>query len=178
MPSQLNWFFVNSATCQGYQYGPPFYLVIFLICPQNNCVAGSELTRSNVGFVEVVDNPSDPMDVFQNNVTSNNPLLRVAEFGQSCLNPGHCKGIYRSASGHDLTLDLRGHEVDSETTGITSIDGTRVKKLSDWSLAEGDIISSRGDGVITINNIRLGTQLILDFSDAAHPCRRSGPNCM
>jgi hypothetical protein len=75
----------------------------------------------------------------------------------------------------DLEIALRGHQDDPNKTGINSIDGVAVKGPAEWSLAEGDIINSQGDGVISIRNPRMGAEVILDFSDVNHPCRRSGP---
>jgi hypothetical protein len=171
-----HWFFFNSGTCLGYKSGPSFFLALYAICPQNRCFVSPP--PGSAGFLEVVDNPSETFESFQATTLSNNPHQPsgdLGNLGQGCVTGGDCTGHYHTASGHDLELALRGHQDDSDKTGIASIDGVSVKDLDDWDFAEGDIITSSGDGAITIRNPRLGTQVILDFTDTNHPCRRVGP---
>jgi hypothetical protein len=176
-----HWFYFDSSACDGYKIRPnKFYMVIYLVCGQNACFSDpTTLNPSNAGFLEVVDNPSDAFDVFQAKVQFNNPHNPsgdLGSLGQGCLTGDDCEGHYHTFSGHDLELALRGHQDDSDKTGINSVDGVNEKDLNDWNFADGDIISSQGDGVIAIKNPRLGVQVILDFGDPNHPCRRTGPS--
>jgi len=179
------YFFDSSSPACGYSNGPPFFLVLFLICPQGPCITGSPaaLAQPNAGFLEVVDSPTMPFALLQTTVEQQNDinLQHDGNLGAGCFNGGQCTSTYHTVSNHYLEIDLRGHQDDSNSTGILSIDGVPEKHLDQWNLAEGDrfgagIIESQGDGVITINNPRLGMQLILDFSNVNHPCRRTGPN--
>jgi hypothetical protein len=181
-PDNHNLYFFDSSSCPGYTNGPThFFFAMFLTCPQNACITISpalSVNQPNAGFIEVVDSPSDSFADFRATVDQNFVLANPTGFGgfQGCTSGGPCIGDYLTASGHRLQLDLRGHQDDSNSTGIIAVDGVSEKHLGDWSFAEGDIMNSQGDGVITINNPRLGTQLILDFSNSSHPCRRTGPN--
>jgi hypothetical protein len=175
-----NWFFIDSTACDGYKSGPKFFVVIFLICPQDG--ACKVLTAGNTaGFLEIVDDPADSIAVVKATVLANNPATSLGNLGPGCLTGGDCTGHYHSVSGHDLELALRGHQDDSNKTGITSVDGVVEKDLDQWNRAEGDIINSQSGGiasgpVISIKNPYLSTQLILDFSEPGHPCRRTGPS--
>jgi hypothetical protein len=157
---------------------PKFYVVLFLICPQDLC--RPDLKNAGAGFLEVIDNPTDTIGTFESEVIQRNPRSELGNLGQGCLTlDGLCSGRYHTMNSpisRVLELALRGHQDDSEKTGISSIDGVGVKDLDQWNLAEGDIMNSQGDGVITIRNPRLGTEIVLDFSNASHPCRRAGPN--
>jgi hypothetical protein len=179
-----HWFFFDSlnslhlAGCDGYSTGPHFFLVLYIICPQNRCSVGGVPPNSD-GFIEVVDNPSDRFDVFQAKVrfgNLSNPDGDLGKLGQGCFTGDDCKGRYHTFAGDNLDLEVRGHQDDSDKTGITAVNGVNEKDIHDWNFAEGDIVSSQGDAVITIKNPRLGTELILDFSSTNHPCRRTGPS--
>jgi hypothetical protein len=174
----LHWYFLDSSICDGYKTGPSFFVVMYVICPQDIC--RPDLQNAGAGFLEVIDNPSDPIGAFEFKVIQRNPASpELANLGQGCLTSnGVCTGHYHSMNGtvsRDLEIALRGHQDDPNKTGINSIDGVAVKGPAEWSLAEGDIINSQGDGVISIRNPRMGAEVILDFSDVNHPCRRSGP---
>jgi hypothetical protein len=160
--------FFDSSTCPGYQDVPRFFLVLFRICEQDVCPSDN-----NAGFVEIVDFPVGSFDDFVTNVLQNNSGIGL---GQDCLTQGNCKGHYQSVSGHDLALDLLGHQTNPLGTGIETIDGVPVKDLSQLNFAEGDVINAQGDGLVIITNSRLGLELDLDLRDANHPCRRLGPN--
>ena len=170
-----HWYFLDSSRFANKNW-PKFFIVFYLICPGDTCNKLATKDAANAGFLEVVDNSSDTLASFEAKVIQNNQPASLGNLGQGCLTGGDCHGHYHTVSGHDLELELRGHQDDSEKTGITSVDGVAEKDLDNWNFAEGDIISSQGDGVITISNPRLGSQLILDFSDGSHPCRRTGPN--
>jgi hypothetical protein len=158
------WLFFDSSACP-YSTSPiKFYLVVYRVCGQTNCQLGN-----NSGFVEVVDAPTDSFDVFQSKVLSKNSNLLPAGAYQTSNDP----------LGHVLQLNFRGHADDDNSTGIISVDGRPEKSLSDWALAEqGNSpphgIASQGDGVTVIYNARLGTSLVLNFSDLHHPCRQVG----
>jgi hypothetical protein len=193
---------------------PRFFLAIYLVCKDSvgcfslDAATGKAILKSttNAGFVEVIDVPcaSDATSVtefpsFITKVLRASPISEVIDgLGDSCASGGDCKGTYITFSGHDckphsLELDLRGHQDDSQKTGITSVDGTSIRDLDKWDLAGTDdelnlphpndpIISAKADGVITINNPRLAAlnnsgrtcQLILDFSGATP--RRTPPD--
>jgi hypothetical protein len=181
-----HWFFFDSSNsqgvpgCDGYKPRPgKFYFVLYLLCPQNNCENNlSGVPPNSAGFLEVFDNPSDAFSTFQGKVVGNNPFNssgNIEGLGHGCLTGDNCDGHYHTVSGHDLELDLRGHQDDSDKTGITSVDGIAVKDLDDWDFLDGDILTSKGDGVILIKNPLLGWHIVLDFSDVNHPCRRQDP---
>jgi hypothetical protein len=181
------WYFLDSSTCLGYKQGPSkFYVVLYLICGQDTCFPDTiSLNPTNAGFLEIVESPTAPFDAFQATVLADNPPDKLGDLGPGCLNGGDCKGkyqTYRFAGDHVLELELRGHQDDSDKTGVTSVDGVAETELDDRPLAEGDIVSSQGDGAILIRNPRLAgaPQIVLDFRDANHPCRRIDPghNCL
>jgi hypothetical protein len=179
----LRWYFLDSSICDGYKTGPRFFVVMYVICPQDIC--RSDLQNAGAGFLEVIDNPSDPIGAFEFEVIKRNPPSpELANLGQGCLTSnGACTGHYHTMStpvSHNLELALRGHQDDSNRTGILSVDGVAEKTLDQMTLAESDTmlasppISSKGDGVITIANAITSQILTLDFSDVNHPCRRVG----
>jgi hypothetical protein len=178
------WYFFDSSLCVPYKVSPRFFLALYLVCGQADCLQNLDASASGVnttsaGFVEIVDNPSTPFLAFQSSVQSRNPLGGdgyISGLGAGCVGTGACNGAYHTASGHTLQLALRGHKDDSSHTGILSVDGVAEKDTADWPLAEGDVLNSSGNGVITIHNPRLNTQMILDFSDPDHPCRRTAPS--
>lgn len=175
----VHWFFFDSSNCFGYDRVPRFFVVMYLICPQDTC--HGDLQNVGAGFLEVIDKPSESIGAFEQMVIQRNPPSpELANLGQGCLtSDGACTGHYHTMNGatsHNLEIALRGHQDAHNKTGITSVDHFSVNELGDWNFAEGDIINSQGDGVISIKNPRLGTELILDFSDVNHPCRRTGPN--
>jgi hypothetical protein len=179
------WFFLNSATCPGYTSGPPFYMVLYLICDVPHCLNNLNSLAptgdtASAGFLEIVDHPSIGFNDFITQIEASN-AGSVSLLDKRCLgavvppDTSGCQGIYHSYSGHSLALRLKAQMFYTGQTEIVAIDGVAEKNLSDWNLAEGNILSSTGDGEITINNPLMNVQLILDFRDATHPCRRSGP---
>jgi hypothetical protein len=175
VPVGPHWYFLDSSLC-GYSMAPRFVVVLYLICPSDQCNA--DLSNVGAGFLEVIDNPTDLISTLEANVVRRNPAsVGLANLGQGCLtSTGTCTGHYHTMNGatsHDLTIHLRGHQDDAQGTGIAAIDGANQPDIGDWPLAVGDIINSKGDGVITIHNPRLGTVLTLDFSNPDHPCRRA-----
>jgi hypothetical protein len=201
-----HWLFFNSSTCtstfNSYAYGPQFFFAMYLVCNQSDCKADlganmfSSLSgsypptdKTNAGFIEVADNAAGTdlvkaYQAFRAQVLSANHSDSsgfLTGLGTSCL-PGSlgvfgtCSGHYHTFSGHDLQLNLLGHVSDSNSSGVESIDGAKQPNISDWPLAQGDFINSNGDGVITITNPRKNTQVILDFQDMNHPCRRTAPS--
>jgi hypothetical protein len=184
-PSQpvVHWFFFDSVTCPGYVFGSKFYFVMYLICQQNQC-SSTNVPPNSAGFLEIVDNPTQPFQDFQNGVLAANKDFQnssgdLENLGQGCLSGGDCTGHYQTFSGHLLELDLRGHQDDSHKTGILSIDKVQETDLIQWGLGQGDNLGlspivAKHDGIITImnNNPPLVGQIILDFSNVNHPVMR------
>ena len=190
-------FFFDSAACPGYRptsVVPHFYFALFLICGNASpCFTSSsdpsdEKFPNNAGFLEIVDNPPVSFDQFKAMVESNNSNIGKVIPCVSDL-PG-CSLRYRTFSssgpGHLLVVDPRAHQNDSDKSGILSVDGVDEKDLDEVNLAEGDSsvanpapITSQGDGVIAITNVRLGgKEIILNFSHGNHPCRQTGPGAL
>jgi hypothetical protein len=187
-PVPRRWLFFDSSTrgC-GYESVPKFYVVLYLICENDKC---DPVPDNNAGFLEVVDSPTKSFPDFQNQVMQSNPL-GIVNLGQGCLNGGDCQGHYTTTTDHQLLVALRGHQDDSNKTGIISVDGVAQKDLSQIGFAEGFTtfggavtfgsppISSKGDGVITIVNPNTSETLVLDFSKPSHPCQSTnGSPCM
>jgi hypothetical protein len=174
------WFFFDSEAVRcGYSGGPRFYLAFYLICENDTC---DPLPDNNAGFLEIVDAPTKSFADFQNQVMQGNPA-GIVNLGQGCLNGGECSGHYTTTTDHQLFLWLRGHQDDSNKTGIISVDSVAQKDLFQMDLAEGFTtfggavtfvpppISSKGDGIITIANQLTGEALTLNFNQM---CRRVG----
>jgi hypothetical protein len=117
----------------------------------------------NFGFFEAVDAPPGTFAQFVQRTVAANP--------SPISDSSKLTGTYVSAAGNTIQFDARGHAADSNSTGIVAINGNPPPKPNDWPLAGGDIITSSGDGRMTIRNPRLGVRLEFDFTDVHHPTR-------
>jgi hypothetical protein len=198
-PASSHWLFFDSqnAACQDYAQSPHFYLAMYVICAAGtDCKSKMTVpvtlgTTSTAGFIEVVDvkDPSASSKFgisvygrarafanFQARVLRANPPNSNGEIpglGAGCLGDGTCNGHYHTNSGKDLNLDLRGHADDANSTGILSVDAVPEMPVGSWPLAQGELIQSSGNGVITIVNPAMNQQVVLDFGDPTHPCHRA-----
>lgn len=185
-----NWSFLDSKLCPGYEEGSQrFFIASFIVCDvpftcNKAALNSGTSTIVNAGFLEIHDaTPLESFDQFKLNVVQQNNGSSLGNLGaQDCLGTKFaCEGTYHSASGHALVLQLRGHQDNSDGTGIVSVDGNvfdnnvDLNHISDWDFAQGDIITSTGDGFVSIKDLSLGTELDLDFREVSQPCLRTGP---
>jgi hypothetical protein len=180
-----NWYFMDSATCLGYEFAPHFVMVLYLVCegPRPGCLS---LTRVPVptdrtvtaGFIEIIDAPTASLDALKAAIRAANPLDAngdIPGLASGCVTGGTCEGKYSTFGAsefgnHLLTLQLRGHADDSNGTGVVAVDGVSQPSIADWSLASGGILAFSGDGVITIKSPTVNATRILNFSNQDHPC--------
>jgi hypothetical protein len=160
-PDGAGWFFLDSADprCTGSAYagGQRFYAAGMV----------SSIDGALDGFIEVIDaRDATSFGDFMNRVRARNPTINAI------------RGVYNSFSGHAIYFDTRGHQLDSDRTGIEMVDGVRVHDLDDWPHADGPISGSWSNAAVTITNPGLANiasapvlpgQVRLDFSDRHNP---------
>jgi hypothetical protein len=62
---------------------------------------------------------------------------------------------------------------DSRVTKVLS--GLSVPDTSDWPFLDGDVLNSKGDGIVSFKNPRKNESILWDFSDVSNPKRSSQP---
>jgi hypothetical protein len=162
------WRFIDSHSCPAYNGAPRFYVAIY----RQPCVlSGNEcLFIENWGFFEAVANPGMSIEQFMDQVISSNPPALTAPLQI----PSSSIGTYVSSQGERITFDVRGHERDSDTYGIISVNNTSEGEADDWPLGSmGPILSE--DGRATIRSLNPpffpNSKIIIDFTDSDHPKR-------
>jgi hypothetical protein len=186
-----NWYFLDSASCLGYEFVPHFVMVLYLVCdgPKPGCIAQARAPVASdktvtAGFIEIVDAPTASLGEIKAATLATNRLDAngdIPGLGSSCVTGGTCRGVYSTFGGsefgnHQLTLQLRGHLDDATSTGVMAIDGATQASIADWGLASGDILQYNGSGVITIKSPTVNATRVLNFSDQNHPCLQTSPS--
>ena len=70
----------------------------------------------------------------------------------------------------ELQINPRGRKLWE----IVSVNGRKEnRKFKNWDFAEGDIINSKGDGLISIDNQKLNKRLILDYRNSLKPITKT-----
>lgn len=141
IPAAGGWMFIDShdGRCASSPYASEnrFFVAIFV-----DRINDASPPRFD-GFLEIADaDVNSSFDQFVQTVKARNhpPTSGI-------------RGVYNSFSGHTIFFDTRGHQLDSNHTGIESIDGSKVANLDDWPHADGDILTGSWDSaVLTIRN--------------------------
>jgi hypothetical protein len=99
---------------------------------------------------EAISSPSIDFPAFQSRVLQNNP--RAAEWlgligGTIGSNRTVLSGTYANIFGEKIVFNTSGHQLDSDKTGIESVNGVDTPKLSDWPRVSGDILTVDGGDV-------------------------------
>jgi hypothetical protein len=163
------WRFIDSHSCPAYDGAPRFYVAIYrqpCVLPGNEC-----LFIGNWGFFEAVADPGMSIEQFMDQIISSNP----PELTATLQIPSSLIGTYVSAKGERITFDVRGHERDSDTYGIVSVNNTSEGEADDWPLGSlGPILSD--DGKATIRSLNPpffpNSRIEIDFTDSDHPRRK------
>jgi hypothetical protein len=183
--STYQWIFINSAKCPDLGRvglferripAHPFYIAIAQwTCPGPGGggpgVPPTNKDKTACALLEVYDAPYmrtgiDSIDVVLGPVM--NELL-FQEFRQSRISafpspdsftPNKFVGTYHTFGGHSIVFVIPSNQDDSG--GIYSFDGN-LPAIRDWPLAEGQVMNSSGDGLITITSPASGKQITLDF---------------
>jgi hypothetical protein len=185
------WVFINSARCTFTETaalpegivgnsGPYFYVAIYEAeCPPNYEFCGNS---HRYGFLEAVDAPQavEPVSLplgttisfvndsafndFVQGVLRDNPQVFSGALGINLI------GVYVTRDGHRIEFDPRRGEKDDEEWAILAIDGqTTPYELDDWQFLEGDILSSRGNAVITFTNPNRNSTIVFNMLDLTNP---------
>jgi hypothetical protein len=136
------WEFMDSKVCSIYKDAAPFFLVVF----RRPCPPSDEYCKDNWGFFEAVPRPVGvSFSDFVRQTVERNPLA-LLESASSM------HGVYNSWRGERITYSIRAHLVDSDRSGIVSVNNVVEKDIGDWALAEGDAIKADDQGKITIRS--------------------------
>ena len=163
------WFFFDSAGTSPYTTVPRFYIVMFRACGNADCSAAA-------GFAEVVQVTNNLLDFhrFAAEVVGANPGMEglAAAADGSCSAPlpsGQFADVAYTSYATNAVISFNCHQV-------ILVNGAAQPAPETWPFAQGDVISSAGDGLVTITNPRTGAILQLDMRDKFNPCMRLGTN--
>jgi hypothetical protein len=156
--------FVNSIDCFG-GIKNPFYLAIRQwSCPSvgggGPGVPPSDKSRIACAIIEAADAShveKDNRAAFEDFKASRQSALPSPD----SFSPNKYNSFYHTYTHHDVFFSIPSNLSDSG--GILSVDGVNVLAISDWPFADGDFISSKGDGFITVTGPISKKKLFLDF---------------
>ncbi len=129
----------------------------------------------NVGLFEAISTPGIDFATFQNRVLQNNP--QSANWlgligGVFADNRTVLSGTYTNIFGEKIVFNTSGHQLDSDRTGIVSVNGTATPKLNDWPRVGGDILNvDGGTARYKFVHPRTGHGFSIDMSDWKTPKR-------
>jgi len=163
------WSFLDSKECKATQFAPPFFIARYLL-PCTNRDSGC-LTNGRFGFFEAVDAPAVTFGEFQQQVLASNPVIFPGN--PNPFDAVNQNGHYQMFGGNRdrILFSVVANRADPDLSGVLSVGLNPVPKISDWPFAQGQIINSSGNGVVTFTNPKLGTTITWDFSDARRPKR-------
>ena len=170
----VNYYFVNSATCFPDMAGPHF----FLAAKAFNCINADCNNRADYGLMEIVERPdldvTNPEAKAKSKAASDDEFRAfvsdrtVALSASSPDGPGG-NGGYQTTAGDNIFYQIK----QDNSSRISSVNGLSHPQfsISPKFLTQGDIINSDGNGKIYIMNPAKGGGEILtiDFTDALHP---------
>jgi hypothetical protein len=162
------WKFLDSTTCAATKDAPPFFIARFLM-PCTNKDAGCQ-DGGQFGFFEVVDAPRIRFDDFRQTVVATN---RVVFFGNPAPSDAIRRpGIYRmSGRNESIMFSVISHKDNAKFSGIDRVNNQLHPPIPNWTLAEGDVLNSSGDGIVRFTNPNTKQSVIWDFSDSQNPKR-------
>jgi hypothetical protein len=106
----------------------------------------------------------------QNNPQSTNWLGLIG--GTFADNRTVLSGTYTNIFGEKIVFNTSGHQLDSDRTGIDSVNGTTTPKLKDWPRVGGDILNvDGGTARYKFVHPRTGHGSSIDMSDWKNPKR-------
>jgi hypothetical protein len=166
------WSFLNSANCNNLTGGKSatFVARYLLNCDgRDDCPPGRQF-----GFFEAVDASGDSsaaaFDAFRRKVVTSNPGV----FPNNDVSGGAIEkeGVYQTFSGVSVRFKID----DGKASRVTRVfGGLEVPDIADWPFLDGDVLNSKGDGVVTFKNPNTKQSILWDFSDDANPRRTSQP---
>lgn len=114
---------------------------------------------SNFGFMEVVDGDKYSYEEVKEHFIKNKQTLEYRRMNRHLLMNGD-------------TISYRIYGKNKNTYPIVRINDYKMERnFKRWPFLSGQIMSSKRDGIIKINNRKLGTSLILNYSDPMNPTR-------
>lgn len=144
-----------------------FYLAVFNKDVRNTGSIGQDRAYKNYGFFEVVEADLD-FDSFVEEVIANNG---EREYKRDIRNGRTRAWRYKTTLGE--IIDFSVDTPSAGTYPVAAINGTRINRNThSWNLAQGDIVNSSGNGLITISHPKYSTKIILDARDPLNPERR------
>jgi len=165
------WSFLKSANCNALAGGKSttFVARYLLNCDgRDDCPKGRQF-----GFFEAVDASGDPsdaaFDAFRRKVATSNPSV----FPNNDVSSGAIEkeGVYQTFGGVSIRFKIAG-----EASRMTRVfGGLAVPDISDWPFLDGDVLNSKGDGIVTFTNPGTKQSILWDFSDVGNPRRTSQP---
>ena len=165
------WAFLNTAKCDSLAGGRS---AVFVARYLLHCDGDRDCPRGRkFGFFEAFDASKDSSDAAFNAfrrkvVTSNQSVFPRNDISSSAIEK---EGTYHMFAGASVQFKIAGG--DSRVTKVFS--GINVPDISDWPFLDGDVLNSKGDGVVTFKNPRTNQFITWDFSDVANPKRSSQP---
>jgi hypothetical protein len=178
------WRFFDSKQCAPFQSGPQVMIARYIEschgdqtgdCADNVGSFSGGTVPGNIGLFEALSNPDVDFITFQNRILQNNPsTANWLEFigGTFGSNRTILAGKYGSFSGDIIVFNTSGHQLDSDRTGIVSINGVVTPKISEWSRASGDILSIDGkSGVCKFTHPITHHGFNINMSDWSNPQR-------
>jgi hypothetical protein len=187
--SSYQWIFINSAKCRlrdpppGPGSAHPFFIAIAQwTCPgpggggpgrppsdkhRTACatleVYDAPYKRTGIEFIDAIVGPILNEFLFQQFRQS-----RISAFpSPDSFSPNKFDGTYHTFTGHSILFVIPSNQ--DAAGGINSFDGNKLRAIGDWPLAEGQVMNSGGDGLITITSPVSGKQITLDFRSWSAP---------
>jgi len=181
--SSYQWIFINSAKCFAPGSAHPFFIAIAQwTCPgpggggpripapnkdRTACatleVYDAPYRRTGIDFLDAIVGPILNEFLFQQFRQS-----RISAFpSPDSFSPNKFVGTYHTFGGHSILFVIPSDQ--DASGGIDSFDGDKLPAIGDWPLAEGQVMNSSGDGLITITSPASGKQITLDFRSWSAP---------
>jgi hypothetical protein len=168
--ARAEWSFLDSKQCPSVAPGQRFFIARYLL-PCTNADSGCT-NDSRFGFFEAVDvSSTDDFDTFRRQVVAQNREVfpgNPAPF--DAINQNGRYLMYKPPR-YLVSFSVVAHQADPELTGVLSVDDNPTPRLSTWDFADGDVLKSKGDGIVTFVNPNSLTAIRWDFSDARNPQR-------
>jgi hypothetical protein len=173
-PSQWSFFdtFDSTECARAFSVGPRVMIARYLETCHNDQTG--ECT-DNVGFFEAVSDPGVDFLTFQNRILANNPAgvsagwLRLIG-GIIASKRTLLSGQYVTFTGDKIEFDTSAHQLDSDRTGIVSVNGNETPKLSSWKRLEGDVLKGDADSLVfQFTNPKTHHGFSVDMSDWNNP---------
>jgi hypothetical protein len=115
------------------------------------------------------DSSAAAFDAFRRKVvTSNQSVFPNNDVSGDAIEK---EGVYQTFGGVSIRF-----KIADEASRVTQVfGGLAVPDISDWPFLDGDVLNSKGDGIVTFTNPGTKQSILWDFSDVGNPRRTSQP---